>query len=405
MPTAPDPGGMNSLFPDVSVEGFISAHLLPSVPRCYHGPLERIALSEAVSEETLPALLSRHDFITGVFRGRDGVLRYVHNLGGSGAAAVLESGATILFQKGEPFVRELSRALPRELGFPHALVSCSAFLALAGGGSPWHSDTFDNFVIQVMGEKRWWITPNHRGRYAMHNIWPSVDESFAAAPDTEVADAQELTLRPGSVLYLPRNYWHRTEAVTGPSFSVTVGINRPTRLALILAMLHEELGDVAELLEPAGPFPLGGGDDASMLEPLARCVEELGQRLRKTDLAAAVQRSLDESYLRLRFRVVDGIAHTWETDTSGERVLSVVRGTTHVTDLLLDDAALAAIVPLVLQRQGVFSVRELRAELPSDVVIEPRELLGTLRQLVTAGILRCESADRGRNHRSIKDFL
>jgi 50S ribosomal protein L16 3-hydroxylase len=394
--------GFRSLFPDLDVTDFITNHLLPRMPHHRHGSPGEIELSEEVTEDNLRALISTHKPISGVFEDRKGFIRYSHNLN-ERAATAFEMGATILFQNGEPFVRHLARDLLRDLGFPHSLLACSAFLTHSGGGSPWHCDTSDNFVIQVLGEKCWSLAPNHQGHHAVKNIWPMAHGSLASIP--AIDDSQDITLRPGSVLFLPRNYWHKTKALAGPCFAITVGVNRPTYLALMLSILREQFGNVPEMLEPTGPLLAQDGRAAATIKHLARRVDDLQRRLPHVDLAAAQQQILDAGYMRVRYRVAEGISHAWQTDSSGERVLSVNKGREHLIDLGVDHADLMALVPAILQQVGDFSMQELQKRPLADLDIDIPTLAGMLRKLVVMGILCCQSADQGRDHRDIKQFV
>ncbi|WP_328433161.1 JmjC domain-containing protein [Streptomyces sp. NBC_00425] len=85
------------------------------------------------------------------------------------------------------------------------------------GGFPEHWDDHDVFVIQLLGQKHWQVQSPTRK-------WPLPDDF--GEPPTEYAN--EWTLTPGSVLYLPRGWWHKVTPLNQPSLHLTIGVLRPT---------------------------------------------------------------------------------------------------------------------------------------------------------------------------------
>ncbi|GAA2767620.1 hypothetical protein GCM10010103_66620 [Streptomyces paradoxus] len=85
------------------------------------------------------------------------------------------------------------------------------------GGFPEHWDDHDVFVVQLLGRKHWQVQQPTRK-------WP-MPEDFSEPP-TEYA--HEWTLTPGSVLYLPRGWWHKVTPLNEPSLHLTIGVLRPT---------------------------------------------------------------------------------------------------------------------------------------------------------------------------------
>ena len=131
------------------------------------------------------------------------------------AAKLLAAGKTVNVFQPEclaPFARDFGRALH----VPADRLECNAYLSRVGGITPLHFDATESIIIQLAGTKVWRLAKNdivdpleHAARAGLppallrlheHGEW-----SHLALPE-EV----EIRARPGSVLYLPRGFWHST---------------------------------------------------------------------------------------------------------------------------------------------------------------------------------------------------
>ncbi|OUR96937.1 hypothetical protein A9Q84_11415 [Halobacteriovorax marinus] len=107
-----------------------------------------------------------------------------------------------------------------EMGFSSMTHSrCLIYSTPKDGGTAAHFDQNVNIVLQVHGEKKWWIAPNKsiENPLTRHTAGLECDpelESYAmeAFPDSMPSDAEEFTLTPGSLLFVPRGAWHKTHA-------------------------------------------------------------------------------------------------------------------------------------------------------------------------------------------------
>ncbi|MCY7316526.1 MAG: cupin domain-containing protein [Rubrivivax sp.] len=113
--------------------------------------------------------------------------------------------------------------------------------ASEGGGVGAHVDSYDVFLLQVQGTRRWQVgrTPDAR--------W------IDGAPLKLLANfvpEQEWLLQPGDMLYVPPGWGHDGVAVGGDCMTCSIGFRAPA--AEVLA--HDLLQRLAD--EPAAPSPL-----------------------------------------------------------------------------------------------------------------------------------------------------
>ena len=115
--------------------------------------------------------------------------------------------------RGHRPIRELVHKLERALGvfaFANAYASWGREAGLDD-----HWDDHDVFVLQVIGSKRWQIAPPDQ---------PPVATPSSTAP---VEFSDDVTMRAGDCLYLPRGWWHRVTPLGQPSLHLTIGMLQP----------------------------------------------------------------------------------------------------------------------------------------------------------------------------------
>jgi ribosomal protein L16 Arg81 hydroxylase len=174
------------------------------------------------------------------------------------------------------------RALERELGQP---AQANAYYTPRDSkGLPVHHDTHDVFSLQVAGEKRWlvyepvWPLPLKTQRY----------ERELGEPGEVV---QDVVLRPGDTLYLPRGWLHEAVTSQSDSLHITVGVNVHTWLDAFKAALAACEDDV----EFRRSVRADGRPDVDL-------VERLRARLAPADVTGRMRRRL----LSTRRPVLDG---------------------------------------------------------------------------------------------------
>ena len=217
---------LKELFPDHTTEEFLEKIWRTKEIAVTHGSPDRfhqlLQIPELASAE---ALLEAHKgHAVAVHRSDVGEL--VPHAVQSAAAALdrAQHGDTIQIHRPSeslPSLMELSKSLLQLLGVEAFNLTDSAFYALRGG-SPRHADPYDIFVIQLQGSKKWLLEYNDDDTHSIVDQTPWLaggDPKYRQFTDR----AMEVVLEPGSVLFMPKDWWHSTEVVEGPSFGFSVG--------------------------------------------------------------------------------------------------------------------------------------------------------------------------------------
>jgi ribosomal protein L16 Arg81 hydroxylase len=161
--------------------------------------------------------------------------------------AELRQGATLVWDaidQCHPPARAMKQEIERALG-TFAFVNLYASWGNASGTND-HWDDHDIFVLQLIGRKSWRVHPATRP-------WPLPDDAPGTSPATY---ANEVTLVPGSVLYLPRGWWHLATPVDEPSLHLTIGVLRPTNADFLAWLL--DIARESELVRRDFPLSMDG---------------------------------------------------------------------------------------------------------------------------------------------------
>lgn len=133
--------------------------------------------------------------------------------------ALYNSGATISFQLLQHCIPKLSRfsnQLERELHFP---TQTNLFLTPPGSqGFTAHYDTHSFFVFHIYGTKRWRLY-DRPVRFPLLKERIYDDEAWEQREPTE-----ELLLKPGDFLYVPRGVYHEADTSDSTALQITMGI-------------------------------------------------------------------------------------------------------------------------------------------------------------------------------------
>lgn len=183
----------------------------------------------------------------------------LHRVSERKLAAVVDGGATVVLNGVHHSVDPV-RAFALLLAWKTGVrTQANAYLsAHRSTGFPRHCDGHDVLVVQLAGEKHWtlckpvWEEPTG-------TIVPEIDYSRAIPHDS-------LTLRPGSLLYLPRGWIHEAESSNHGSVHVTFGLLPWTGvdylhwLVEMLSRLNVEMRRALPPLRP--PVHVGDPDPA-----------------------------------------------------------------------------------------------------------------------------------------------
>jgi bifunctional lysine-specific demethylase and histidyl-hydroxylase NO66 len=150
-----------------------------------------------------------------------------------------EAGATIVLQALHVSWHPLAvfcRLLEEALGLP---VQANAYYTPRGSqGFAVHHDTHDVLVLQVAGEKRWLL-------YEPLLELPLKHQRYSAALGDHGEPTDDVVLRAGNTLYLPRGWLHEAKTSAHDSLHLTIGITAHTWLDGAKGALEASEGELA----------------------------------------------------------------------------------------------------------------------------------------------------------------
>jgi len=147
-----------------------------------------------------------------------------------------------------PLIDQCLQGIFSDLGLSKLTYARSLIYAIPKDkGTSAHFDQNINFILQISGTKKWWISPNTHVQNPMvrHTIGHSTDPEMSSYVDRELPEKFpegeiEYTLEPGSLLFLPKGAWHKTQALTD-AVSLNFTFTAPTWIDLFTAMLRGRL--------------------------------------------------------------------------------------------------------------------------------------------------------------------
>ena len=172
-----------------------------------------------------------------------------------------KKGKSLLFNDANtvsPLLDQWVESIQKDLGVSRLTYGRSLIYATPSGhGTDPHFDQNINFVVQIHGQKDWWIAPNHHVKNPMsrHTLGLPTDPELsnyldAPLPDQFPEDAVKHTLCAGSLLFLPRGMWHKTLAHSD-ALSLNFTYSAPTWIDLFTAALRAQLSLSEEWRETA----------------------------------------------------------------------------------------------------------------------------------------------------------
>lgn len=235
----------------------------------------------------------------------------------------------------------LLRQLEKDLGIGEGSARIIAFASPTGDGVAPHFDAEDVFSVQLLGTKRWHVAPVKELPFpAGMQFGPRIkafDELFLQSPGgfpkVDGATFETIDMQPGSVLFVPRGTWHRTEA-GADSLSLSITLRPATAAESLLYALRNLL-----LQDPQWRRPLYGAWSTdkhrtaalerarALLAGLPNLVAQLApqdlapvsevERLDKIDRASRFQR-VPETRVTIEPRAGASMYHFWAWDQSGD---------------------------------------------------------------------------------------
>ncbi len=245
-----------TVFAGVSQKTFMGRYW-PASPLWRHGSPKRFeALAELGSMGAIMTLAGRSRVeLKAVFQGVQHQSNEVPT-DASHVFSLYDAGATIAvigLHRWHTEVGEWTRRLANELHVPPHTAGCNLYMSPRGKGLPMHFDDHEVIVVQLAGRKRWRIARNASVVNPLENSGAELTESiqrYANAPSPQrMPRGHSIELVPGSALFLPRGYWHSTDAQLA-SISMTFGFRQPTWVDLVRDYLTTRLTEDEDWREP-----------------------------------------------------------------------------------------------------------------------------------------------------------
>jgi 50S ribosomal protein L16 3-hydroxylase len=175
---------------------------------------------------------------------------------------------TLLVQGLDLHVSAAERMLQRFRFVPDArLDDLMVSWASPGGGVGPHLDSYDVFLLQVQGRRRWRVAPPVRGAE------PAWVDGAPLKLLRDFTPTMDWLLEPGDMLYLPPGWGHDGVAEGGECMTCSVGFRAPAAGELareLLLRLSEEEADARLYRDPQQPATAHPGAVPAALEDFAR---------------------------------------------------------------------------------------------------------------------------------------
>lgn len=172
------------------------------------------------------------------------------------AQKLFDNGMGLLFNDAHtisPLLTEWVEQIKQELGLSMMTYGrCLVYATPDGKGTAPHFDQNINFVLQIHGTKIWKMAANEfvENPLTRHTMGQMPDPELMSylhepLPEVMPGTAKSYELKPGSLLFVPRGYWHETEA-QGDALALNFTFTAPTWLDLFTAALRGRLAQSPE---------------------------------------------------------------------------------------------------------------------------------------------------------------
>ncbi|MDC0749705.1 JmjC domain-containing protein [Polyangium mundeleinium] len=276
-----------------------------------HGPIERLTgFADISAAEDVRALLEHgHTYRRADYRSSTQFFS-VENPSIEEAYHLYQIGFTLyVYDVDSPAFNAWKVALAEELNLPPGGVVMTAFASRPGAGSRAHFDAQENFMVQVRGHKRWRIAPNKHVAYPSDNYFVGSEPNATLRkqiqgplPQDIPEDALTVDMQPGSVMFLPRGYWHETDTVED-SLHWVVQAQVPIWSDVLQFILkHTPLMHELPWRSPVARAWKGTGPSADLMRELGAKLRELGSWLEQANaeelLGSAVREQVQQEMIQ-----------------------------------------------------------------------------------------------------------
>lgn len=258
-----------------------------------HGPLNR--LPTPLCDEILTSITS----LTEAYRGslfeldpKKGPYQLYPAADGT-ASDVIKDGRTAYLADIAPVLNNADtfvNALEQELNIKQDSTRLSAFVSAAGSGSPVHYDALDVISIQLVGTKKFYLSPLKQIRYPYGSqytegtapfraLYPQISDGF---PGCKNQTFEEIDMQPGSVLLMPRGTWHYTEAKED-SMAMSIILSPATQIDFFLSALKSTLLQSSEWRSPVYGLSNKGAFNPKLYTRLSNTIYKLAKGYQSPD--------------------------------------------------------------------------------------------------------------------------
>jgi 50S ribosomal protein L16 3-hydroxylase len=242
--------GLAALLAPLPVDDFLRAHW-PAEPYVVHGLTTSVApLTQLPFLQSLDALLDVWGQPLQVHLPDLADEASAIDASPADARKLFRNRMALLFNNAHrlsPVLVEWLTAIHRDLGLPAMTHGrCMVYATPDGKGTAAHFDQNVNFVLQLHGTKTWWLAPNAQVANPLerHTLGLPMEpelSSYAQEPmPARMPEGERVVLEPGSMLFVPRGFWHRTEA-KGEALALNFTYSQPTWLDLFTTALRSRL--------------------------------------------------------------------------------------------------------------------------------------------------------------------
>jgi ribosomal protein L16 Arg81 hydroxylase len=258
-----------------------------------HGELERLQASDAISE-----LLTLEKFAP-KYHGRVSMIhpdgRAIDVESGKEALPYLQKGFTVYFRHVEKYFPNLQPILNKiaaDTGMPPNEFTAEIFTSSGESGVPMHCDYDYNISLLLSGSKEWTFAENtgilNQTSIFMpanrEQIEPSQLQYRTTEPQLESmpATSQKGPLRAGSLIFMPRGWWHTTRSI-GDCLCINFVMKGPHYARLFASALEKELLPDSEWREYPYDIARTDGREEKSIQKLTKKIEEFKSVLNNED--------------------------------------------------------------------------------------------------------------------------
>lgn len=242
----------------------------------------------------------------------------------------LQRGASLLLNDIDQLTSGLKSAAETLESGLGGKVQCNLYCSWKshpGFGS--HYDTHEVFAVHIAGEKVWRIYECPTPDVIRHARFLIDDDAFHEKNKGKLTD--EVTLKPGDLLYIPRGWYHDALAKSEATIHIAMGLTCPIGLDLIGMLFDRAVQD--PLFRAVAPGPQSDAGPDALSDHLAALGERLAEFTKDPEVISQFAAFMEAyRYPRGRVRLPDDAVDRRFQRASTEIRLAEHKGVWHITD-------------------------------------------------------------------------